>query len=331
MMSDRDIVANKTETIENRKDTMTSDRDYLVRAYAAGAQLRAFAVTGRELTQTAHENHGTSPVATAALGRTMCGALMMADMLKGDDDLLTIKIDGDGPLGGIVVTADNKGHVKGYVHHPQVWIPDKVPGHLNVGGAVGKGSLTVIRDLGLKDPYIGSITLHSGEIAEDLTWYYMESEQIPSTVGLGVLVDTDESVLQAGGYVIQLMPDAQEEVITALERNLKDLPSVTAMLQEGMSPEQILERALQGLSPVFTETIPVSFQCDCSEQRCERGLILLGEEELRSLIAEDREVEMTCQFCGRRFRFPRTRLEELLPQAAPVSRAQLDIEGEKKP
>lgn len=315
---------NMTEQMKETPADIAPGADYMVRASAADAQLRAFAVTGRGLTQTAHESHGTSPVATAALGRTMCGALMMADMLKGEDDVLTVKIDGDGPLHGIVVTADNHGHVKGYVHEPDVWLPDRVPGHLNVGGAVGRGSLTVIRDLGLKDPYIGRITLRSGEIAEDLTYYYAESEQIPSTVGLGVLVDTDGSVLQAGGFVVQLMPAAGEEIISRLEQNLQGLPSVTEMLTDGCTPEQMLERILEGLSPVITERTEVSFRCDCSEQRCERGLILLGEKELRDLISEDRDVEMKCQFCGRRYRFTPEHLRRLLPLAVPVSREQLE-------
>ncbi len=314
-------------TAEERTLPQDSPRgDYMVRASAADTQLRAFAVTGRELTRTAHENHGTSPIATAALGRTMCGALMMADMLKGEDDLLTIKIDGDGPLHGIVVTADNQGHVKGYVHEPDVWLPDRVPGHLNVGGAVGRGTLTVIRDLGLKDPYIGRVDLRTGEIAEDLTYYYVESEQIPSSVGLGVLVDTDGSVLEAGGFVVQLMPDTREEVIDRLEQNLRSIPSVTEMLSRGMSPEQILERVLEGLHPEITETMPVSFRCDCSEERCERGLILLGEKEMREMIEDGREVEMVCQFCGRRYHFSPERIRELLPLAAPVSRQELKEE-----
>ena len=303
-------------------------QDHIVRAYAADAQVRAFAVTGRDLTEQARLAHGTSATATAALGRTMCGALMMADMLKSAEDLLTIKIDGDGPLGGIVVTADNQGHVKGYVHHPEADLPERTPGHLDVGGAVGRGTLTVIRDLGLKDPYIGQIALRSGEIAEDLTYYYAESEQIPSTVGLGVLVGTDLSVLQAGGFVVQLMPGAGENVIAKLEQNLRALPSVTEMLSAGETPTSMLGKVLEGLDPVFTERIPASFSCNCSRERCEKGLILLGPDELRSLIEEDRDVEMACQFCGRKYVFTREDLVRMLPKAQPVRRDTLRDEGE---
>ena len=288
--------------------------DYVVRATAASAQIRAFAVTGRGLTEEARKAHNTSPIATAALGRTMCGALMMADMLKGDGDLLTLRINGDGPLGGIVVTADHFGGVKGYVYNPDVILPPNAAGHLNVGGAVGNGTLTVLRDLGLGgEPYVGTIALRTGEIAEDLTYYYAVSEQIPSSVGLGVLMNReDATVKQAGGFIVQLMPGAQEETIQALENNLTDLPAVTEMLNCGMSPEDMLSRVLRGMDVTITEKMPVSFSCNCSAERCERGLLLLGEEELSSMLADGKPVSMRCQFCGKEYTFPTSKLEELL-------------------
>lgn len=204
----------------DQKEEMEEYKDYMIRAVAANAQIRAFAVTARDLTETARKAHNTSPIATAALGRAMSGALMMADMLKGPRDLLTIQIDGDGPLQGLVVTADNQGHVKGYVKNTNVILPPNEQGHLNVGGAIGRGTLTVIRDMNLKDPYIGQIPLVTGEIAEDLTAYYAQSEQIPSSVGLGVLMNKENTVRRAGGFVVQLMPFADDEVISRLENNI---------------------------------------------------------------------------------------------------------------
>ena len=290
--------------------------DHMIRATAADVQIRAFAVTGRNLTEEARQSHNTSPIATAALGRTMCGALMMADMLKGPEDLLTIRIDGDGPLGGIVVTADNKGGVKGYVRNPNVILPPNAQGHLNVGGAVGNGTLTVLRDLGLKDPYVGTIALRTGEIAEDLTYYYAVSEQIPSSVGLGVLMNKeDATVRQAGGFIVQLMPFAAEETISLLEKNLSDIPPVTAMLEEGMTPQDMLGRVLRGMDVTVTDRMPVRFSCECSSERCERGLVLLGAEELQSMIDDGKPVTMTCQFCGKQYTFPVEKLTELRDRA----------------
>lgn len=286
---------------------MPEYKDYMIRATAAGAQIRAFAVTARDLTEKARQIHNTSPICTAALGRLMSGALMMADMLKNEKDLLTIQIAGDGPIGGLTVTADVSGGVKGYVKNPSVILPPNAEGHLNVGGAVGQGTLTVIRDLGLKDPYVGQIRLHSGEIADDLTWYYAESEQIPSSVGLGVLMSKDNTVRQAGGFVIQLMPFAEEETIAALEENLKKIMSVTAMLELGNTPEQMLRMVLAGFDVHVTETIPVEYRCGCSRDRCERGLILLGTEEIDAMIREyeasGEAMRMTCHFCGREYSF----------------------------
>lgn len=292
-------------------------KDYMIRAVAANAQIRAFAVTARDLTEKARQAHNTSPIATAALGRAMSGALMMADMLKGPRDLLTIQIDGDGPMQGLVVTADNHGHVKGYVKNPNVILPPNAQRHLNVGGAVGHGTLTVIRDMDLKDPYIGQIPLVTGEIAEDLTAYYAQSEQIPSSVGLGVLMNRENTVRRAGGFVVQLMPFAEEDVISRLEENIRSIRSVTTILEEESTPEHLLETVLAGFDLQVTSVEDVSFYCNCSRERFERGLVLLGKEELESIIAEGADVDLTCQFCSRSYRFTPDQIRKILPRTQP--------------
>ena len=287
--------------------------DYMIRATAANAQVRAFAVTSRDLAAYARDAHDLSPVAAAALGRTMSAALMMADMLKGPQDLLTIKIDGDGPLGGILVTADNLGGVKGYVQNPDVDLPNNAFGHLNVGGAVGRGTLTVIRDMGMKDPYVGQTAIQTGEIAEDITYYYAVSEQIPSSVGLGVLVSRKEKkILQAGGFIIQLMPFAEEETISALEKNLQGIDPVTKMLSDGYTPEQMLEKVLEGMNLEVTEKTPVAFRCNCGKERYERALVLLGRDEVQKIVDEGEPVEITCQFCGKKYSFSPEELQTVL-------------------
>lgn len=299
------------EEQKNRKQN-----DYMIRGIAANNEIRCFAITGRDLVDKARSSHGTSPVATAALGRTMMGALMMSDMLKNDDDLLTIRFDGDGPLGSIVVTADHHGNVKGYVQQPLVMLPLKADGHLDVGRAVGKGTLTVIRDLDLKDTYNGQIAIHSGEIADDLTHYFAESEQIPSSVGLGVLVDTDHTVKKAGGFLIQLMPFASDETISRLEKNLSAIRYVTEMLEDGMTPEDMLREALNGFDDLrITDTTEVQFFCNCSRDRVSRALALLGDEELTSMIRDQKLVELSCSFCGRKYEFSVAELEQIKAEA----------------
>ena len=282
--------------------------DYMVRAIAAGEQIRAFAVTGRELVEYARSAHNTSPIATAALGRTMCAGLMMADMLKGKDDVLTIQVNGDGPLQGITVTADNHGTVKGYVKNPAVILPPKENGHLNVGGAVGSGTLSVSRDLENGQVYGSSVELHSGEIADDLTWYFAESEQVPSSVGLGVLMNKDNTVREAGGFIIQLMPNTDDAVISRLEENIGKLPDVTEMLREGKNPEELLEAVLSGFDLTITDRQPVNFSCNCSRDRVSRALKLLGPEELDSMINDGEPVTLHCQFCEKQYTF---NIEEL--------------------
>ena len=287
--------------------------DYMIRATAANAQVRAFAVTSKDIAEYARKAHDLSPVAAAALGRSMSAALMMADMLKGPSDLLTIQIDGDGPIGRILVTADNNGGVKGYVQNPKVYLPNNAYGHLNVGGAVGRGTLTVIRDMGMKDPYVGQTAIQTGEIAEDITYYYAVSEQIPSSVGLGVLVNTKENrVMEAGGFIVQLMPFAEEETIAALEKNLGGIEAVTKMLSAGDTPEMMLEKVLKGLDPVITDRMPVEFRCNCGKERYERALVLLGREEMQKIVDDGEPVEIECQFCGKKYAFTPEELKEVL-------------------
>ena len=286
----------------------------MIRATAAEGQIRAFAVSSAALCEFAAKAHKTTPVAAAALGRTMSAALMMADMLKGEKDLITLRIEGDGPLGSVTATADNAGHVKGYVSNPLVLLPPKADGHLDVGRAVGKGMLTVIRDLDLKNTYTGQVELQSGEIAEDVARYFAESEQVPSAVGLGVLVSgSGESakVHQAGGYIIQLMPFAENGIIDRLEQNIKAAPYVTDMLSEGHTPESMLGLLLDGLGLSINDRSPVEFYCNCSRERVERALLLLGKEELSSIANAPEATVLTCQFCRKAYPFSKAELLRL--------------------
>ena len=301
------------ECTDRKADKMT---DYIVRAMAGNAQIRAFAATARETVEAAREAHNLSPVAAAALGRTLIGGAMMGAMLKGEKDMLTLQIKGDGPIGTITVTADANGAVKGYVQNPSVMLPPNAIGKLDVGGAVGYGILQVIKDMGLKEPYCGQTVLQTGEIAEDLTYYFASSEQVPSSVGLGVLMDKDlANVKQAGGFIIQLMPFAEDDVIEKLEQNLTQIPSVTTMLDEGLTPEQMLEKVLEGMDVEFTDTLPVVFKCNCSKERVEKALIGIGEKELKEMIADGEPVELNCHFCSKKYIFSIEELQQLLKRA----------------
>ncbi len=286
--------------------------DYMIRATAAGGQIRAFASTTRELVETARRAHNTSPVATAALGRLLTAGGMMGSMMKGEDYLLTIKIQGDGPMKGLTVTADSKGNVKGYAYNPMVILPANSKGKLDVGGAMGVGVLSVIQDIGLKEPYVGQTILVTGEIAEDLTYYYATSEQTPSSVALGVLMNRDNTVRQAGGFIIQLMPGASEEIIGNLEEKLKKLPSVTILLDEGMTPEEILEALLGDLELEVMDRLETRFFCNCDKARVEKALISIGRKELESMIDDGKPVEINCHFCNRNYTFSVQELETLL-------------------
>lgn len=287
-------------------------KDYIATAITGNGQIRIFAATTREMVEYARKCHDMSPVATAALGRLMTATVMMGSMMKGDEDLITLRVRGDGPIGSILATADSHGKVKGYVGNPMVELPLNSAGKLDVGGAVGRGFLTVIRDIGLKDPYVGEVELKTGEIGDDLTYYFASSEQVPSSVGLGVLVDKDLSVKQAGGFIVQLLPFAEDETIEQLEANLSKINSVTALLNANLSPEEIIEKVLEGMEPEFTGTMPVEFYCNCNRQRVEKALISLGAEELQSLVEDGKEEELKCQFCNKSYRFSPRDLEKLL-------------------
>lgn len=285
--------------------------DYMIRATAAGAQIRAFAVTSRELVEYARAAHDTSPVVTAALGRLMTGALMMGSMLKGQKDILTLQINGEGPVHGLTATADSLGHVKGYADNPQAMMPPNSVGKLDVGGVIGAGVLHVMKDMGLKEPYSSTIALQTGEIADDLTYYFAASEQVPSVVALGVLMNRDNTVRQAGGFIIQLMPFTSEEVIGRLEEKLANITSVTALLEDGKNPEEILESVLGEFGLEITDRHPVSFQCDCSRERVEKVLLSLGREDRQELIDEGKDVELHCHFCGKNYVFTPEEIKNL--------------------
>ena len=287
--------------------------DQLVRAISKDGYVKAVAVSTRDLTERARQIHKTLPVATAALGLTLAAASMMGNALKGEGASLTLQIKGDGPLGTILAVSDNEGNVRGTVDNPQVDLPLRADGKLDVGSAVGfDGTLTVIRDLNMKEPYVGSVGLLGGEIAEDLAAYFVESEQIPTACGLGVLVDRDQSVLVSGGYIIQLLPGASEDIITMVEGGIYAAGPVTELLKEDSDPEALLRRVMSDFDLEILEKSPVEYRCFCSRERMERALISLGPEELGAMIAEQGDVTLTCQFCDNAQKFTREELEQIL-------------------
>ena len=286
--------------------------DYIIRATAANDQIRAFAAVTTEMVETAREHHNTSPVATAALGRLLTAGAMMGSMMNGENDVLTLQIKAGGPLQGITVTADSQGNVKGYVGNPDVCIPANSKGKLDVAGAVGPGFLTVIKDMGLKEPYSGQVMLQTCEIAEDLTYYFATSEQVPSAVGLGVLMNKNNTVRQAGGFIVQLMPFAEEEVISRLEQNVQKINSVTNLLEEGHTPESLLEKVLEGFDVQINEKMDTRFRCNCSKERVAKALISIGRKELNEMIQEGKPIEMNCHFCNTNYNFTVEELKEIL-------------------
>ena len=287
-------------------------KDYIVRATAADGQIRAFAATTRDTVETARKAHNTSPVATAALGRLLTAGAMMGVMMKGEKDLLTLRIHAGGSLNGITVTADSKGRVKGYVGNPNVILPANSKGKLDVAKAVGVGFMDVIKDMGLKEPYLGQCALQTSEIAEDLTYYFATSEQVPSSVGLGVLMNRDNTVKQAGGFILQLMPFCDEEIISKLEKRQAEVTSVTAMLDEGCTPEMILDRLLGDMDLVINDTVPTEFYCNCSKERVSRALISVGRKDLNEMIQDGKPVELNCHFCNTNYVFTVEEMKELL-------------------
>lgn len=290
-------------------------KDYIVRATAANAQIRAFAASTTELVEEARTRHNTSPVATAALGRLLTAGAMMGSMMKNPTDVLTLQVQCGGPIGGMTVTADSKGEVKGYVHNPDVMLPPK-NGKLDVGGALGPGFLNVIKDMGLKEPYSGQTILQTGEIAEDLTYYFATSEQTPSSVALGVLMNKDNTVRQAGGFILQLLPGASEEVISTLETRLKEITSITSLLDAGNTPEMILEHILGDFGLEILDKMPAQFACNCSRERIEKALISIGKKELQEMIDEGKTIEMNCHFCNKHYPVTVDELKGLLEKAS---------------
>ena len=282
--------------------------DYIVRATAANNQIRAFAATTKETVEAARQAHNTSPVATAALGRLLTGGAMMGSMMKNDSDMLTIQIKGDGPIGGLTVTADSKGNVKGYVEHPEVMLPPNAQGKLDVAGALGIGLISVIKDMGLKEPYVGQTILQTSEIAEDLTYYFATSEQVPSSVGLGVLMEHDNTVKQAGGFIVQLMPFVDDDVVDRLEANIKKISSVTSMLDKGMTPED-------GFEVEVKDTMPAQFYCNCTKERVEKAIISIGKKDIQEMIEDGKPIEVNCHFCGKSYEFSVEELKTLIKKA----------------
>lgn len=285
--------------------------DYIVRATAADSHIRAFAITSRELVEQARQHHNTSPVVTAALGRLLSGGAMMGVMMKGEKDLLTLQIKGGGPLKGLTVTADSRGNVKGYPEVPDVILPVNGKGKLDVAGAVGVGILNVIKDMGLKEPYVGQIALQTSEIAEDLTYYFATSEQVPSAVGLGVLMERNNTVKQAGGFIIQLMPFTDEEIIAGLEEKLATVTSVTDLLEQGHTPETLLSHILGDFGLEITDRIPTRFYCNCSKERVSKAIISIGEKDLQEMIDENKPIEVNCHFCNTNYEFTPEELRAL--------------------
>ncbi len=296
-------------------NTISKNSDYIVRATAANHQIRAFAISSTNTIEEARQRHNTSPIATVALGRLMSAGAMMGAMMKGDDDIITIQIKGDGPIGGLTVTADAKANVKGYVNHPEVMLPLNSAGQLDVEKALGIGVLSVIKDIGLKEPYVGDTILVTSDVTQDITYYFATSEQVPTSVGLNVIMSKDNTVKSAGGVIIQLLPDASEEIISALEKKIKEVKNVTTMLEHGYTPEQMLEELLGEFGLDILDKIPTQFYCNCSKERMSRALISIGRKELSSLIEEGRTIEVNCHFCGSHYNFDVEELKDLLKKA----------------
>ena len=288
--------------------------DHIVRATAGNAQIRAFAASTTDMVEIARKAHNTSPVATAALGRLLTGGVMMGSMMKNDSDMLTLQIKGSGGIGGITVTADSKGNAKGYVNNPDVMLPPK-NGKLDVGGAIGAGFLTVIKDMGLKEPYSGQTVLQTAEIAEDLTYYFATSEQVPSSVGLGVLMEKDNTVRCAGGFIVQVMPFIEESVLSKLEENINKIQSVTSMLDNGHTPEEMLSQVLEGLDMQIVDTMPAKFYCNCSKERIEKAIISIGKKDIQSMIDDGEDIEVKCHFCNTAYKYSVDELKELINKA----------------
>lgn len=289
--------------------------DRIIRAVSGDGSAKISVIYGRDLVEKARTTHGLTPVAAAALGRTLCAASILGELLKEEDGTLTMRINGSGPLGSVIAVSDSGGNVRGYVQHPEVELPLRADGKLDVGTAVGRdGMLTVSRDIGLKEPYIGSTALVSGEIAEDVTSYYVSSEQVGAACGLGVLVDTDCSILTAGGFLVQLMPFAAEEAVSRLEQNIAGMKPVTELLLDGV--EAVVQAVMDGLEPRILDSVPVEYRCYCSRERVLEAISSIGREEIEDMIASGEETEVSCQFCDSVYRFTPDELKQLLERPA---------------
>ena len=291
------------------------NNDYIVRASAAGSQIRAFAVSSRNTVEEARLRHNTSPIATVALGRLMSAGAMMGAMMKGEKDLITISIKGDGPIGSLTVTADSKANVKGYVGNPGVMLPLNSKGMLDIEKALGIGVFSVIKDVGLREPYVGDTILVTSDVTQDITYYFATSEQVPSSVGLNVIMSKDNTVKQAGGFIIQLLPDADEDVIETLEKKLKEIKSVTAMLENNYTPEMMLDELLGEFDHEITDRMPTRFFCNCSKDRMAKALISVGKRELRSMVEDGEPIEVNCHFCGDSYTFEIDELKDFIHKA----------------
>jgi molecular chaperone Hsp33 len=286
--------------------------DYIIRATAADSQIRAFACLSTEIVESARQAHDTSPVVTAALGRLLTAGSMMGSMMKGEKDLLTLKIACSGPIGGLTVTADSEANVKGYANQNAVNLPPSPKGKLDVGKALDIGVLSVIKDMGLKEPYVGQTDLVTGEIAEDLTYYFATSEQVPSSVALGVLMNRDNTVRCAGGFIIQLLPFAEEEVIEKLEKKIGEITSVTSMLDKGMTPEEILQELLGEFGLTILDKVPTKFTCNCTKERVEKAIVSIGKNDLQEMIDDGKPIEVNCHFCNTNYEFSVEELKDII-------------------
>lgn len=286
--------------------------DYMVRATAADAMVRLFVCSSKELVEEARKIHNTSPVVTAALGRLLTAGAMMGSMLKGEKDLLTIQIKSSGPIGGLTVTATPDGQVKGYPICADVDLPLKTNGKLDVGTAMGIGVMNVIKDMGLKEPYVGQTVLQTGEIGDDLTYYFATSEQTPSSVGVGVLVDRDYTVKQAGGFIVQLMPFATDEVVSELEKNLGTIHSVTSLFEEGLTVEEIVARIFDGMDYEILDNMDIGYHCNCSKEKVTKAIISIGKKDIKEMIDDNKPIEVNCHFCNTNYVFSIEELKEML-------------------
>lgn len=287
-------------------------KDIIVRGMAANNQVRFFSAYTKEIVETARQIHNTSPVATAALGRLLTAGSIMGSMCKNDSDVLTLQIQCSGPIKGLTVTSNAKAHVKGYVNNPNVLLPPSDKGKLDVGKALDLGVLSVIKDIGLKEPYVGQSNLTTGEIAEDLTYYFATSEQIPTSVALGVLMEKDNTVKHAGGFIIQLLPYAEESLISDLETRLKDFSSITCLMDKGMTPTDIIEKLFEGYDIVYSDTIEPAYQCDCSKERVYKAIMSIGRADIEEMIADNQPIEVNCHFCNKNYIFDIEDLKSML-------------------